>query len=1410
MPGKGGSGKGGGSGTGATGAAGVAGAAGAAAAKPARRRGNKELAKQKRGVFSSGAAGGGKGEALPKKNDGNPLQCPYCEKIYKQDGRLKEHLKRQHADEVAAANKEAEAKAEEVAAAKAAEDARRAKEPPRAARGEKLPKVLLREACDKAKRIPPRYRETRCNDPPDTWHSKCVLADKKVANNDIVCFTKGKCEPQPSAMEASQMAAVVALHRLCAGLQMHRVLPKRYRPLWEVLDEGREEREEKAALRAKREEKRKEREARQQQREERERRQVTSVYMSPDRLEVIKGLLDGVAGAGAGAGAGRPGLDDGKRSTEGDWDDSDGEGGDGGDARPDVDDLATQLSSMGFDANDASTAARRHPGELSAALDWLLLTLDDESLPARFAARGSAKHIDVRVMRPARAQGAAMDAEADPSPALEDPGWPTDAGAAPSTQLPDAAAEELEALGAIYADELAAGDGGSADTPEGCYALTLAEGDASVQMRWRFPEGYPERAPLHLRVAAIAGVGPNALAEMGAAASARASALQADGEVAVFELAEMLKEQLRRPTRELTSKTKASTADDVREERDVRRGAEDAPPQKPPKPPRRHSPRQPQQRREAGPRVSESERRAENERLRALEEDRRAGRGPGAALAAVRARLPAAGSRDEVLTALARARVLIIHGATGCGKSTQVPQFILEAEAAAGRGGAASVVVTQPRRISAVGVAERVAAERGEPCGDVVGYTVRLDRKASRRTRLMFCTTGVLLRRLQSDPLLRDVTHVVVDEVHERSVECDLLLLLLRQALTRNDALKVVLMSATLDAEAFAEYFARPTGGSADGDDKGIGSRPVPLPPVVTIPGFTHPVRDLYLEDVLELTRFRIGAKNRYTKRTTSAMPSASRDQVGGGRSTTDAASRQGAAQQRLSTLADKSAAAAAEAKPAVLRLPGAELDSWEDDDGDVGADSDVEEASTAAERERAEAAAAAARGQSVKIPHGGWGLARGLRGLRVRSPPLALVHRHGRRAPPLPPARLERAQRPAAGGAVRLARRGLLGDAEEPQPRIEERLHAAEQRRVPAVGVAQALVEHVRLAVVALVAVRAQLRRVRLAAEGGVEQAHARVPPVGHADKGHAADALQRALQVVASQRQVARRGARVFRAEVVPSQARREARVARPRVARLRRVREPAQHHPRLAAAHAGAHGVVQRADPSRRGTAAGVLAPARLAAARLARAPPLLRPPAAQRLAQAAALLRVDAPHVGRPLVLLPGHVLDAHVPGVHAVQVVPPVVAAAREPPRGVAEHAHVRAHLGPHGAVDAVRDRRAPALARGVDQPRRARDRAAPDGAALLGAPRAHVHVVRHARAREPQQRRVEAGAALGHVQPREGGGAAHARCVWGGGRRGAGLAPRAPPPTPRRTRARRRRPLGGGRGGGRGGGGAWA
>ena len=104
-----------------------------------------------------------------------------------------------------------------------------------------------------------------------------------------------------------------------------------------------------------------------------------------------------------------------------------------------------------------------------------------------------------------------------------------------------------------------------------------------------------------------------------------------------------------------------------------------------------------------------------------------------------------------------------------------MPQYILEAAVAVGAGGACSIVCTQPRRIAAISVAERVAAERGEPppgqAGSRVGYHVRLDAATSRDTRLLFCTTGILLRRLAGDPGLLAVSHVLVDEVHERTLQ---------------------------------------------------------------------------------------------------------------------------------------------------------------------------------------------------------------------------------------------------------------------------------------------------------------------------------------------------------------------------------------------------------------------------------------------------------------------------------------------------------------------------------------------------------------------------------------------------------------------------------------------------------------
>ncbi|RZR72610.1 hypothetical protein BHM03_00014968 [Ensete ventricosum] len=93
-------------------------------------------------------------------------------------------------------------------------------------------------------------------------------------------------------------------------------------------------------------------------------------------------------------------------------------------------------------------------------------------------------------------------------------------------------------------------------------------------------------------------------------------------------------------------------------------------------------------------------------------------------------------------------KVLVVSGETGCGKTTQLPQFILEQEIEHLRGADCSIICTQPRRISAISVAARIASERGESLGETVGYQIRLEAKRSERTRLLFCTTGVLLRRL--------------------------------------------------------------------------------------------------------------------------------------------------------------------------------------------------------------------------------------------------------------------------------------------------------------------------------------------------------------------------------------------------------------------------------------------------------------------------------------------------------------------------------------------------------------------------------------------------------------------------------------------------------------------------------------
>ena len=147
--------------------------------------------------------------------------------------------------------------------------------------------------------------------------------------------------------------------------------------------------------------------------------------------------------------------------------------------------------------------------------------------------------------------------------------------------------------------------------------------------------------------------------------------------------------------------------------------------------------------------------------------------------------LPVFKYRSALISAFKDNPVTIVEGETGSGKTTQVAQYLLEH--AAETNTPVNIICTQPRRISAIGVAERVAAERGEPRVGVgaVGYAIRGETKVCDDTRLLFCTTGVLLRRLERDPSLAGITHVLVDEVHERTVEGDFLLMALKEMLER-------------------------------------------------------------------------------------------------------------------------------------------------------------------------------------------------------------------------------------------------------------------------------------------------------------------------------------------------------------------------------------------------------------------------------------------------------------------------------------------------------------------------------------------------------------------------------------------------------------------------------------------------
>ncbi|EHL03815.1 putative ATP-dependent RNA helicase DHX36 [Glarea lozoyensis 74030] len=190
----------------------------------------------------------------------------------------------------------------------------------------------------------------------------------------------------------------------------------------------------------------------------------------------------------------------------------------------------------------------------------------------------------------------------------------------------------------------------------------------------------------------------------------------------------------------------------------------------------------------------------------------------------------------------------IVVGATGSGKTTQVPQMLFEEAISRVEGSTAEIICTQPRRIATSAAARRVAVERNETIQETVGYSTRGDSKLPRRNgSITYYTTGSLLARLRQRPeqMMADVSHIIIDEVHERDIDVDFLMVTLKDILSKRKAAgdkipKVVLMSATLDADLFSNYFGQQM------DDGSI--KPCPS---ISIPGRTFPVNVKTLDDIV-------------------------------------------------------------------------------------------------------------------------------------------------------------------------------------------------------------------------------------------------------------------------------------------------------------------------------------------------------------------------------------------------------------------------------------------------------------------------------------------------------------------------------------------------------------------------------
>jgi ATP-dependent helicase HrpA len=192
--------------------------------------------------------------------------------------------------------------------------------------------------------------------------------------------------------------------------------------------------------------------------------------------------------------------------------------------------------------------------------------------------------------------------------------------------------------------------------------------------------------------------------------------------------------------------------------------------------------------------------------------------------------LPVSAAREEIAAAIRDNQVVIVAGATGSGKTTQLPKIALEL-------GRERIAHTQPRRLAARTIAERVAEELQVELGTLVGYKVRFTDKVSDETRVALMTDGILLNEIHRDRLLTRYDTIIIDEAHERSLNVDFLIGYLVRILPERPDLKVILTSATIDPQSFAKHFARPP--------RGAETEPVPAP-IIEVSGRTYPVEIRY------------------------------------------------------------------------------------------------------------------------------------------------------------------------------------------------------------------------------------------------------------------------------------------------------------------------------------------------------------------------------------------------------------------------------------------------------------------------------------------------------------------------------------------------------------------------------------